>query len=127
MLGPAAMFVRSAPSRQRLRAPGAIVLLLALLWQGLVVGTHVHLPATAPVALGVSAVPVASERQQSPLLADRPCPLCAAAHQADLALPPVATLPRASAVPALLAPSPFAAMLRHPRSHAWHSRGPPRA
>jgi hypothetical protein len=101
----------------------AVLLLLAFLWQGLLVQVHIHAPERTTASAG-TAERVAAKRSAD----DDPatCPLCRERAQAGRYLPadPPA-LPRPAAVRPFRSRPPGRRWRVRKRSHAWHSRGPP--
>lgn len=105
------------------RACFALLLVLALWWQGCVVAAHSHQPPRATHGSDIQRAPTDDQR---PPVAPDSCPLCQEIATAG------AYLPAASVDVAVPAPHigwyVVAALwhaLPRQRSHAWRSRGPP--
>ncbi len=106
-----------------------LVMLVALLWQSYLIGTHVH-PATGlpsvSSAIGTGTPQLAARDRQVPGRSDT-CPICQELAQAGHYLPPAPVLVEAPArsVPPSVAAAPLSLPLQQQRSHGWQSRAPP--
>jgi hypothetical protein len=103
----------------------SLALLLALLWQALVIQAHVHVAPTVTASANAQAAAVTGP---TPKNGDDPatCPICREmAHVGHYlaATPPF--IRRSLARSSLWRSVPLRRWLTRKRSHAWQSRGPP--
>ena len=125
---PPAMSVRAtmAADRQRLSLV-FLIAIVALLFQSLLTGSHIHTEVVSGRTDNPSLATVASVSHHSPSKSGG-CPICreiAQAGQYVASAPPhfeIGTLPGFWLSPTVARP-----VARHSISHAWQSRGPPQA